>query len=110
VPTILGWAGHERQWHLGDEEFDTEFVDRNLAIQQLFETLDPALLDEYDVTLLYIGNSELNGTRSGGELVETDAGCSPGPFPNASKESWPGAGWTEVFNQDDVRIYRRNGS
>jgi YYY domain-containing protein len=110
VPTIIGWRGHEDQWHLGDDEFATEFSERNLAVQQLYETLDPTLLDQYGVTLLFIGSPEVNGIRGVSGLVPTDSGCSPGPFPNASDSAWPGAGWTEVFNQDDVRIYKRDGS
>ncbi|MEJ7839240.1 MAG: DUF2298 domain-containing protein, partial [Thermomicrobiales bacterium] len=107
VPTIIGWDGHEIQWHLGDPEYPQELVDRNTAVQDLFETLNPTLLDEYNVSLLYIGDVEVNGTQS---AQDTDSRCSPGPFDNAGNAEWPGPGWTEVFNQDDVRILRRDST
>jgi YYY domain-containing protein len=113
VPQILGWHGHERQWHLGDAAYDGRegaFVRHSEAIQALFSTLDPALLDEYGVTYLYIGPAEQQGVVSGGGLVETSSTCAPGPFPNAEDLNWPGPGWTEVVNEEGIRLYRRDGA
>lgn len=105
VPTIIGWDGHEIQWHLGDPEYPQELVDRNAAVQELFETLNPDLLDEYNVSLLYIGAAETDGANK-----ETGPRCSPGPFVNASNPDWPGPDWTEVFSGEGVRILRRDGT
>ena len=61
VPAILGWDGHERQWHLGEPGFDEDIVQRTADIESLWTTLDPVLLDRYDVTLVFIGPLETNG-------------------------------------------------
>jgi uncharacterized membrane protein len=108
VPVILGWEGHEFQWRLGQGDFRNEvIIPRVAAINELWTTLDPVLLDEYGVTLLYIGPNELIGDPYGRN--DPSATCAPGPFPNASDPAWPGAGWTEVYRNDDgTRIYRRD--
>jgi YYY domain-containing protein len=109
VPQILGWVGHERQWHLGDEAFEAEFRQRTEDISTLFETLDPALLDRYGVTYLYIGLPETRGARLFGTPVKTNETTAPGPFANAQHENWPGAGWTLVSDVNGVRLYQRDG-
>ncbi len=111
VPTILGWQGHEIQWHLGQPGFAAGLMERTSAINALWAEPDPALLDEYGVTLIFIGPLEVNGTGPTGDdrPVASDQ-CAPGPFPNASNPEFPGAGWSEVFTDDGVRIYRRDGT
>lgn len=108
VPVIIGWEGHELQWHLGQGDFRNDvIIPRVAAINTLWETLDPTLLDEYNVTLLYIGPNELIGDPYGRN--EPSATCAPGPFPNANDPNFPGTGWTEVYaNDDGTRIYRRD--
>jgi len=107
VPTILGWEGHEWQWHLGQSGFRDDLRQRIVDIETMWETLDPSLLDEYDVTLLYIGPLELRGSPYNAE--EFTSTCAPGPFPNANDPTFPGEAWTEVYRNDDgVRIYRRD--
>jgi YYY domain-containing protein len=58
LPTLLGWAGHERQWRGNTIEQDK----RTAAIQELFTSADPqrtlTLLDEYDITYVYVGSLE----------------------------------------------------
>ncbi len=105
VPTILGWAGHEEQWHLNPDDPRANSIERAVDIRALFSELSPELLEKYGVTLIYIGPSELAGSdaRAGYD-------CVPGPFPNARNPDFPGAGWTEVFAEGDVRIYRRDGT
>lgn len=110
VPALLGWEGHESQWHLGDDAAFNEMLARIAAIPELYENPTSELLDRYGVTLIYIGEIEQSGYRTSQGLQETSQVCAPGPFPNASSESFPGTGWTEAFNQDDVRIYRRDGT
>ncbi len=108
VPVIIGWEGHENQWHLGQGDFRNDvIVPRVAAINTLWETLDPVLLDEYGVTLIYIGPNELIGDPY--NRNDPSATCAPGPFANASNPDWPGEGWTEVYRNDDgTRIYRRD--
>jgi YYY domain-containing protein len=109
IPTILGWEGHENQWHLGQEGFREDTVVRTSAINELWNTLDPALLDQYGVTLIFIGPLELHGPHVPSDDLEPTDICAPGPFPNASNPEFPGEGWTEVYSNDaGVRIYRRD--
>ncbi|MBA3276097.1 MAG: hypothetical protein H0T72_09895 [Chloroflexia bacterium] len=111
IPTIIGWQGHEYQWHLGQEGFQAEIVDRTAAIEALWDEPTPALLDRYGVTLIFIGPLEINGSASTGDSRESSDRCAPGPFPNASDPEFPGAGWAEVYTNDEgVRIYRRDGA
>lgn len=106
VPSIIGWANHERQWHLGNEALVSTFADRVTAINELFARPTDELLDEYGVTLLYIGRPETSGV----EGLEASPECAPGPFPEATSPEFPGPGWTEVFSEDGVRILRRDSA
>lgn len=107
VPTLIGWTGHENQWHLGDPLFQSTINERLNDLNALYSGPPPAeILDRYGVTLIYIGPTETYGI---GE--EASPGwVSPGPFAAASNPDYPGDGWTEVFNQDGSRIFRRDGS
>lgn len=103
VPSIIGWAGHERQWHLGDDEILDQLPERVAAIYSLFARPTDELLDEYGVTLIFIGRTETQGV-DGAVAGET---CAPGPFPEATSPEFPGPGWSEAFSEDGVRILRR---
>jgi YYY domain-containing protein len=103
VPAIIGWAGHERQWHLGDDEILSQFPERVQAIRNLYARPTDDLLDEYGVTLMFIGNTETEGIG-----LEESPDCAPGPFPETTSPEFPGPGWTETFSEDGVRILRRN--
>lgn len=107
VPALVGWAGHEEQWHLGEDGFRAEvIVPRVDAIRRLYDGPPAAeLLDRYGVTLIYIGPTETQGI--GAEPSDTYA---PGPFPGATDPAYPGDGWTEVFNEGGSRIFRRDGT
>lgn len=107
VPTLIGWTGHENQWHLGDPDFHEIVGQRIDAINALY-TIPPSpeALDQFGVTLIYIGPTETHGIGQ-----EAQPGYSaPGPFPAATDPAYPGEGWTEVFNQDGSRIFRRDGT
>ncbi len=104
VPSIVGWTGHERQWHLGDEAITNEIAQRLADVVNLFARPDDELLDRYGVTLLYIGRPETQGVSG----VEGSTDCAPGPFPEATSQEFPGGEWTEVFSEDGVRILRRD--
>jgi YYY domain-containing protein len=58
VPTVLGWAGHERQWGRDNEEL----ARREAAVETVYTTgsLDEALviLQQYGVTYVAVGNVE----------------------------------------------------
>jgi uncharacterized membrane protein len=109
VPSILGWPGHEGQWHLGQDGFPQELSSRAADISTMWDTLDPALLDRYGVTLLYMGPLEQQGGPY--RTQQPNSTCVPGPFANATDPAFPGEGWTEVYTNDDgVRIYRRDPS
>jgi YYY domain-containing protein len=105
IPTILGWTGHEVQWHLNPEDSRATTTQRASDINTLFRRLPSDLLDKYGVTLIYIGATETQGGDK-----PPGPGCAPGPFANAMNPDFPGPGWTEVFSGGDVRIYRRDGS
>ena len=108
VPSIIGWDNHQRQWRLSDEGINAEIVDRVATVADLFARPTEEVLDEYDVTLLYIGRAELSGVDS--PSAEPSPTCAPGPFAETTSPEFPGPGWTEVFSEDGVRILRRDTS
>jgi YYY domain-containing protein len=99
IPTVLGWGGTEGQWRAGQPELRSLIGQRENDIQAMF--LDPTseLIDQYGVDYIFVGKYELEG--------ETNSCPKAIPYPNAAEPTFPGAGWEEVFNQDEVRIYRR---
>jgi YYY domain-containing protein len=62
VPTILGWAGHQRQWRGGDEAAWNELTPRQNDVELIYGTTDVAqaqeLLAKYKVTHIYVGGLE----------------------------------------------------
>src|SRR5690606_12750641 len=58
VPSVLGWAGHERQWGRSD----TELAQREAAVEAVYSTtsLEDALaiLQQYGVTYVAVGSVE----------------------------------------------------
>jgi YYY domain-containing protein len=58
LPTVLGWAGHQRQWRGNYDEPGL----RQLELETLFTTLNPTeaqlILARYDVAYIYIGPVE----------------------------------------------------
>jgi len=105
IPSILGWNGHELQWHLANPDINAEMAQRITDVNSLFSQPSAELLDKYGVTLIYIGDTELQGTAG----VKPGPTCAPGPFAGASNPGFPGAGWSEAYNAEGVRIYRREG-
>jgi len=110
IPTVLGWELHEYQWHLGQEGIQQELIDRTTAINSLWAEPSTALLDEYGVTLIFMGPLEVNGAHVPDDIEDPSDRCAPGPFPNASNPNFPGEGWSEVYSAEGVRIYRREGT
>lgn len=103
VPTILGWPVHEIQWHLNPEDDRANVEERVDDINSLFQEIDPALLDKYGITLLFVGPAELHGGTQ-----EPSPTCATGPFFNDGPLLLPG--WSQVFGQGEVQIFRRNGT
>jgi len=58
VPGVLGWKGHEVQWH-GD---DVVFNDREQDVETIFTTTDreelSSLIDKYSLTMVVVGPRE----------------------------------------------------
>ncbi len=58
LPTVLGWGGHQLQWRGNYDEPGR----REPAVEEIYSTLDlsraSSLLDEYDVTYVYVGELE----------------------------------------------------
>jgi uncharacterized membrane protein len=58
LPTLLGWAGHERQWR---GNYDEQAL-REPDIETLYTSVDPvevlSLLDKYSVSYVYVGPLE----------------------------------------------------
>jgi uncharacterized membrane protein len=91
LPTLLGWAGHEHQWRGNTIEQDQ----RRLVIEELYSTTDAqrtlTLLDEYDITYVYVGPLE--------------------------RREWPAPGLQKfdslleiVYDHDGVTIYKRRAT
>jgi YYY domain-containing protein len=88
LPTLLGWAGHEHQWRGNTIEQSK----RSPVIEELCSTNDAqrtlTLLDEYDITYVYVGPLErtkcsVNGLAKFDRLMEI------------------------VYDRDGVKIYKR---
>lgn len=58
LPTVLGWANHERQWRGDTPEPD----ERDPIIRTIYSQSDwggiPELLDRYSITYIYVGHIE----------------------------------------------------
>jgi YYY domain-containing protein len=59
-PNVIGWPGHEGQWRGGYQEVGSREDD----IRRLYETRTwdeaKSILDQYDITYVYVGNLERN--------------------------------------------------
>jgi YYY domain-containing protein len=107
VPSVIGWQDHERQWHLGDQALVSQIPGRVNDITALYASRPQDLIDKYGITLIYVGPSELGQNLA----AKPQAGqCASGPFPTLQDSSFPGPGWSPVFEQGNVRIYRRIGT
>ena len=103
VPTVIGWTGHEGQWRSGQPELAAQIEPRRADVATMYERADAALLDQYGVTLLVVGNLER------GEGVSRDCLVPPAPpYEVGDFSALTGAGWSTVFDQGDVAILRRS--
>ena len=90
VPTVLGWAGHEIQWHGSHEPLSGRQED--IATIYTTEDVEEArrLLDKYGLDYVYVGDRERQAYGEAG-LAKF------GDFMDA------------VFQQGSVTVYRRGG-
>ena len=98
VPTVLGWPGHERQWHLGDQMALRELQRRAGLFEQLFSRDGQSLRDGFGITLIYVGPLERDGTSA----CET-----AGPYQAVQSPAFPGPGWKVAFSEGHATIYQR---
>lgn len=107
VPGILGWDGHELQWHLADSDIRNDLMDRTADLRAMIE--DPStnsdLIDHYGVTLIYIGPVETRGSEY--QQAVDGPTCAPGPFEGVARHDYPGPGWEKVFDNGSVKIFRK---
>ncbi|MGB2695547.1 MAG: DUF2298 domain-containing protein [Dehalococcoidia bacterium] len=91
LPTILGWMGHERQWH-GD---DKEQIGRPEDLQTLYTSTDldqvRSVLEKYHVKYVFL--SPVERTAYGQVTVEQFSDL-----------------FEQVFMQGDVAVYRVNSA
>jgi len=97
VPTVVGWGGHESQWHRGDVETLSEMQRRIGEVDALYDQDGGLGRDAYGISLIYVGPYERDGAR----------GCdAAGPYPGVDAPGYPGAGWEVAFQRGEVTIYR----
>jgi uncharacterized membrane protein len=109
VPTIIGWGGHEGQWRDGQPELLGQIGTRQGDVAAIYADPSSPLVDQYDATLLYVGNYERYGTPNcvipvpgslNGETLT-------GPYASIANPEFPGPTWEPVFTSGETSIYRR---
>ena len=98
VPTVLGWANHERQWRNGQPGRRAEIAGREAAIAGMYAEPRGAAFAAYGVTLLYVGPYEREGAGRACRIA--------GPYPAVGAPSFPGDGWEEVYANGEARVFR----
>ncbi len=95
LPTLMGWAGHEQQWRGGSYELPQGRIN---VVETLYITQDVelflTLLHEYDITYIYVGNSERDAYNL----------STPNQFDQLTR--LPNRLLDLVYDQDGVKIYR----
>ena len=99
VPTVVGWANHERQWRAGQPELIAEIGPRQSDVARMYADPSDPLADRYEITWLFVG-----GYESGDWRAECDTA---GPYPGVASAAFPGLGWEEAFRAGDVTLFRR---
>ena len=99
VPTIIGWANHERQWRAGQPELLAAIPTRQADVARIFVDPSGELADRYDVRWLFVGEYEAGSWRAECE--------SAGPYRGSDDPSFPGPEWEEAFRSGETRVYRR---
>jgi YYY domain-containing protein len=100
VPTVIGWANHERQWRAGQLQFLAQIDRRQADVAAMFADPNSPLFDTYGVTWLFVGEYESGDWRTDCETA--------GPYDVAQLLEDSDSRWREAFRAGDSRIYRRN--
>jgi YYY domain-containing protein len=98
IPTVIGWAGHERIWRRGNPDLNKEVKHRQDDVRRMYMKPSGPEIADYGVTLLYLGRYEKS------PIDDCDVA---GPYPGVSADEYPGPGWVQVFASGEARIFRR---
>jgi len=101
VPTVMGWEGHEGQWRNGQSDLLGDILVRGDDVAAMYKNPSSPLIAQYKVTLLFVGKYETDGAGNTCAIA--------GPFAGVSSASYPGAGWTLIYQSGGARIFRRTG-
>ncbi len=58
IPTLLGWANHERQWHAGDDRALAEIARREQEVAAFYRGNAPGVVRKYGVSYVVYGDFE----------------------------------------------------
>jgi len=97
IPTVIGWANHERQWRAGQPERLAEIGPRQEEVAAYYADPSP----DRGIAWLVVGRYETGDWRSLCDVA--------GPYPGIDEGDWPGPEWTLAFERGETRIYRRTG-
>lgn len=97
IPTVVGWANHERQWRAGQPERMAEIGPRQAEVAAYY--VDPS--PDHGIEWLVVGRYETGDWRALCDVA--------GPYPGVGEGDWPGPAWTVAFQQGGTTIYRRTG-
>jgi YYY domain-containing protein len=100
-PTVIGWAGHERQWRAGQPALLAEIEVRQDEVAEIYADPDGPVADRHGVAWLVVGRYE------GGEDWRWLCDVA-GPYPGVDRREFPGPGWTLAFDGQTTRIWRRD--
>jgi len=100
VPTVIGWANHERQWRAGQPQFLAQIDRRQADVAAMFADPNSPLFDTYGVTWLFVGEYESGDWKTDCETA--------GPYDLRPLLDESDSAWHEAFRAGDTRIYRRN--
>jgi uncharacterized membrane protein len=113
VPTVRGWAQHERLWRGGDDSWLSELDQRTKQVQGFeptptqsvpgfYENPTREFVDQYDIDFVYYGIYEA------GQGYPTCKGYDTAPkLPKPTDAQMSAIGFTQVFQQGDVTIWQR---
>jgi uncharacterized membrane protein len=99
IPTIIGWANHERQWRAGQPDLIAAIPSRQSDVATMYADPSGALAARYNIKWLFVGEYETGNWQAECE--------SSGPYDGVSAPSFPGPDWEVAFRSGDVRVYSR---
>lgn len=100
IPTVIGWANHERQWRAGQPDRLSDIPARQSDVARIYADPSGPEADRYGVDWLFVGEYETGNWRAECE--------SAGPYDGVAASEYPGPGWEVAFRSGDVRVFRRD--